>query len=292
MLVLVLLPVIVAQDSSEAFVGYSDESDEVVVEVSNPIYEIEYAQDDVSLFYERGEEISEEEYIEDVPVHDYSTEIEDAIIIEEQIECSAVETHDIVDEINEENEVNVYCENVIDNVNCNDDIDLDSDRDVTIGNVSIKHGFIIFISEEFKHDIILINELTEAANYETYCFKRSLIKVFELKNNLLINQDVLFVFADYFIADVDEDIIICTDKLKTDFVFSIDNSVVGDENLIIFLTTSFCLNFTPCFDTFICCNFLGFESFFDCNNNYFIVNSYFNVGILYARLVKACLKTF
>ena len=97
------------------------------------------------------------------------------------------------------------------------------------------------------------------------------------------------------------DIIICTDKLTTDFVFSIDNSVVGDDNLIIFVTTSFCLNFSPCFDDFVCCNFLGFESFFGGDNeirhsifyyNPFVIYSCFNIDMMYAGLVKACLENF
>ena len=314
MLVLVLLPAIAAQDSSEAFfVEYGDECDEVVVEDSYSIdviedvpedlplsYEIEDAQDDVSLSYELGEAISEEEYKDDVHIQDQCSEI-DEVILEEQIECYVVETQNVVEEINEDNEITVYCENVIDNVNYSNDIDEDVDRDVTIENVSIKHCSIIFISEEFKHDIILINELyTEAANYEAFTFKRSLIKVLELKNNLLINQDVSFIFADNFMPDMDGDIIICTDKITTDFVFSIDNSVVGDENIIIFVTTSFCLNFTPCFDAFVCYSF-DLESFFGgdkescpskCYYNSFKFNSYFNINMLHASLKKSLFGNF
>lgn len=311
MLVLVLIPAISAQDSSEAFfaehaefAGFADEAVEVVVvEESDSIDVIEDAQDDVSLSYELGEAIHEEEYVEHIPIQDQSSEIDEAIIIEEQIEFSVVETHDVIDEVNEEDEIGVYCENVIGNlVYINHIDDEDIDHDVTIENVSIKHGSIIVISEEFKHDIILINELsTETENYETFSFKRSSIKVSELKNNLLINQDVSFVFADNFMADIDGDIIICTDKLTTDFVFSIDNSVVGDDNLIVFVTTSFCLNFSPCFDAFVCCNFLGFESYFGGRNeichsiyyyNPFVIDSCFNIDMMYAGLLKACLENF
>lgn len=266
MLVLVLLPAIAAEDSSEAFfVEYTHESDEVVVEESGQIYEIEEAWEDVSPSYEMKMTIDEEELGEDVHFHDQSGEIDDAVMIQEEVECSVVETYNNINEIEERDELfnNEFCEDVIDNVNYND-ID-DVDRDVTIENVNIiKQGSIIFNFEEVKDNsnIILINELfTEAANYETHTFKRSLIKGFELKNNLLINQDVSFISADNSM-DLDGDIIVCTDKITTDFVFSIDNSVVGGADLIIFSTTSFCLNFTPCFDAFISCNFFDFESFF------------------------------
>ena len=272
MLVLVLLPAIAAEDSSEAFfIEYADEVDEVVVEDSDSIDEMEYVQEDLSQSLEMEEIIIEEEYCENIPIQDQSTEIGDDIILQDEIECSVVETHDIIDEVNEEDEIfNVFCEDVIDNINYNNDIHFDVDCDVTMENTSIiKQGSIIFISEEVNDstNIILINELfTETANYETHGFKRSLIKALELKNNLLISQDVSFIFADNFIAYVDGDIIICTDKITTDFVFSIDNSVVGDDNLIVFAMTSFCLNFTPSFDTFISCNFLDFKSFFGGDN--------------------------
>lgn len=269
-LVLVLLPAIAADDSSEAFfVEYTHESDEVVVEESGPIYEIEEAWEDVSPSYEMKMTIDEEELVEDVHFQDQSGEIDDAVMIQEEVECSVVETYNNINEIEERDELfnNEFCEDVIDNVNYKD-ID-DVDRDVTIENVNIiKQGSIIFNFEEVKDNsnIILINELfTEAANYETHTFKRSLIKAFELKNNLLINQDVSFIFADNSM-DLDGDIILCTDKITTDFVFSIDNSVVGDD-LIVFSPTSFCLNFTPCFDDFISCNFFDFESFFGGVNN-------------------------
>lgn len=266
MFVLVLLPTIAAEDSSEAFfVEYTYESDEVVVEESGPIYEVEEAWEDVSPSYEMKMTINEEELGEDVHFQDQSGEIDDAVIIQEEVECFVVESHNIIDEIEGSDELfnNEFFEDVIDNVNYNDIDDIDCD--VTIENVSIiKQGSLIFNFDEVKNNSnsILINELfTEAANYETHTFKRSLIKAFELKNNLLINHDVSFIFADN-CMDVDGDIIICTDKITNDFVFSIDNSVVGGADLIVFSCTSFCLNFTPCFDAFISCNFFDFESFF------------------------------
>lgn len=285
MLVLVLLPAIAAEDSSEAFfVEYTYESDEVIVEEPDPVYEIEEAWEDVSPNYEMKMTIDEEELGEEVHFQDQSGEIDDAVMIQEEVEYFTVETYNI-DEIEEAEELfnNEFCEDVIDNLNYND-ID-DVDCDVTIENVSIiKQGSVIFVPEgvNYNSNIVLINELfTEATNYETNGFKRSLIKDLELKNILLINQDVSFVFADNCMADVDGYLIVCTDKITTDFVFSIDNSVVGGADLIIFSCTSFCLNFTPCFDAFISCNFLDFESFFGSVNKidycFLCSNSYFDI---------------
>lgn len=289
MLVLVLLPAIAAEDSSEAFyVEYTYESaEEVIVEDSGPVYEVEEAWEDVSPNYEMKMTVDEEEIGEDVHFQDQSAvEIDDAVMIQEEVECSVVETYNNnIDVIEEGDELfnNEFCEDVIDNVNYND-ID-DVDRDVTIEDFRIiKQGSVIFVSEEVNDNsnIILINELfTEATNYETNGFKRSLIKALELKNNLLINQEVSFVFADNCMADVDGDIIVCTDKITTDFVFSIDNSVVGGADLIIFSCTSFCLDFTPFYDAFIFCNFFDFESFFGGVNkiqhSFSLSNSYFNI---------------
>ena len=87
----------------------------------------------------------------------------------------------------------------------------------------------------------------------TFCFNnlgdfyRFDLYVLELKNNLLINNDIRFIFADNLADNVDGDVIICADKITTDFVFSIDNSVIGDENLIFFVTTSYCFNLNPTF---------------------------------------------
>ena len=115
-------------------------------------------------------------------------------------------SNNLTDEINVDDENTViYCENIInDNINQNinhNDVEEDVDRDVTVvNNSNIRHACVIFISEEVKDNEYtrLINDLfTETANYETYCFKRSLIKVSELKNDLLINQDVSFIFLNF-----------------------------------------------------------------------------------------------
>ena len=269
MLVLVLIPVVAAEDSSESFfIEYADQIDEeVVVEESYSIEEVEYAQEDVSVSSEVP--AVEEKYEKNFAHMESGEEIEEFnsdISISEQ-DCSVVEAHDIVEE--KEDIPNLYCENINDvvdfnNINYEDMSELET-KELTIEINQVINQDSIFIS---KHDysnvnFILKNDLfAETTSFETTGgFKRSLFKVLELKNNLLINQDIQFVFVDNFSSDVDGDVIVSTDKTANDFVFSIDNSVVGDEGLIIFENISFCLNFNTCFDAFFCCKFLDVECF-------------------------------
>ncbi|WP_407421321.1 hypothetical protein [Methanobrevibacter sp.] len=285
MLVLVFLPVIAAEDSSEAFfVEYSYESDEAfVVEEYDPI---DLAQEQVSLSHEIEEEYNE--YNKDVPVLDQSGEIaNNPIITHEEIKSPVAETNNVpndgvntVDDINKDDKIGVFDTTNV-NVNHND-VDEDVDLEAAAENNSIiRHGSVIFISEEVNENeyVRLINDLfTETTNYETHSFKRSLIKVLELKNNLLINRDVSFIFSDDFMADLNGDLIECTDKITTDFAFSIDNSIVGSDNLVIFVSSSFCSDFIPCFYAFVCCNLLDFKSFFGDNNIFLCChNSIFNI---------------
>ena len=284
MLVLVLLPAIAAEDSSEAFfIEYSYESDEVVVEDYDTVDAVDLAQEVASLGCGMEDAVDEpvilHESHHNVPIQDQSIEIDDAVIIEEQIESPVVETPDNIDEITDEEETfNLYSEVVSESITVNNNyMDGDVESESTIENVSIIKQGCLFISEEFidNVNVVLINDLfTETASYETQGFKRSLIKSLELKNNLLTNQDVSFVFAENVMVDLDGSVIICTDKITNDFAFCIDNSVVGDENAIHFVTASFCLNFNPCFVPVF-----DFESFFDGGNNiyniYFIIQSDF-----------------
>ena len=64
------------------------------------------------------------------------------------------------------------------------------------------------------------------------------------------------------IFDVDSDIVGCINKATTDFIFSIDNSVVGDGNEILIFCNSCFLKFNPCFYAFISCDFLTVDGFF------------------------------
>jgi hypothetical protein len=109
LLVLVLLPAIAAEDSSEAFfIEYEDPNDEVIVEETDSIDEMNQAQVDVSPISEVADDI--EVSSQDTPVQDQS-EIEasdedtNIIIIPEQAECSIVETHDVVEENNDDEKI-------------------------------------------------------------------------------------------------------------------------------------------------------------------------------------------
>ena len=122
MLVLVLIPAIAAEDSSEAFfIEYEDPNDEVIVEETDSIEEMNQAQVDVSPSSEVADDI--EVSSQDTPVQDQS-EIEESdedtniIIIPEQTECSVVETHDVIEENNDDEKItDLYCENVVENIN-------------------------------------------------------------------------------------------------------------------------------------------------------------------------------
>ena len=269
MLVLVLLPAIAAEDSSEAFfIEYEDPNDEFIVEETDSIDEMNQAQVDVSPISEVEDNV--EVSSQDTPVQDQS-EIEESdedtniIIIPEQAECSVVETHDVVEENSDDEKItDLYCENVVENINHNNnDVNEDSGCEQIIDDISIINQGSLVNSEISYNNLIVVSEVYMEANcFKTNSFKRSLTKVLELKNNLLINNDIRFIFADNLVDNVDGDVIICADKITTDFVFSIDNSVIGDENLIFFVTTSYCFNLTPCFNASISCDFLMSNLFF------------------------------
>ena len=204
MLVLVLLPAIAAEDSSEAFfIEYEDPNDEVIVEETDSIEEMNQAQVDVSPSSEVADDI--EVSSQDTPVQDQS-EIEESdedtniIIIPEQAECSVVETHDVIEENNDDEKItDLYCENVVENINHNNcnDVNGDSGCEQIIDDISIINQGSLVNSEISYNNLIVVSEVYMEANcFKTNSFKRSLTKVLELKNNLLINNDIRFIFAD------------------------------------------------------------------------------------------------
>lgn len=268
MLVLVLLPAIAAEDSSEAFfIEYEDQSDEVIVEETDSIEEMNQAQVDVSLDSDLEDEV--EVSSQDTPVQDQSFETEEInedtnIIVQEQIDCPVVETHDVIEETHDdEKSTDLYCENVVENINYNNNDVNEESRCELIDDISIINQGSVFISKANYDNLIAVNEVYMEANcFKTSSFKRSLTKALELKNTLLINNDIKFIFADNLADNIDGDVIICADKITTDFVFSIDNSVIGEGNLIFFVTTSYCFYLNPCFNTSISCDFFDVGYFF------------------------------
>lgn len=79
----------------------------------------------------------------------------------------------------------------------------------------------------------------------------------ELKNNLLINQDLKTTCSNDIIVDDLYNIIISVDNTNNDFAYSIDNSIIGDGHQMFSAGTfSRFLNFYPCFDATFSCDFL------------------------------------
>ena len=262
MLILVLIPVVAAEDSSESFfIEYAEESsDDVIVEESYSIEEVEYAQEDTVISSEYGE--VEAEY-EDLSTYDNHLEesIEDNCDATNMghVECSAEVSQNI--QVNEDSNY-ISSENFAE---MGKDIFENNDCEIATDDISVINQGSFFISEfDFKSNVILINTVlnTETTNYETSSFNSGLTKILELKNNILTNQNVQIIFLNDLIFDVDSDIVGCINKATTDFIFSIDNSVVGDGNEILIFCNSCFLKFNPCFYAFISCDFLTVDGFF------------------------------
>lgn len=262
MLILVLIPVVAAEDSSESFyIEFAEESDDVIVEESYSIDEVEYTPVETSVYSEIEE--YDQEYMNNQE-EDYSADLieennEDVII--EQYDCSFDVTHNIIETEN----TYINTENLTDIADY-DDID-EYEDELTNDDISVINQGSLFISksDDYNIKLIFMSEIlyNQAAEFDTTtCVKRSILKFLELKNNILINQDVQIIFFDDLIDNVDGDIIKCINKATSDFVFSIDNSVIGDEDGIFLINTPYFLNSTPCFNAFICCDFLTVELFF------------------------------
>ena len=161
MLVLVLIPVVAAEDSSESFfIEYADQIDEeVVVEESYSIEEVEYAQEDVSVSSEVP--AVEEKYEKNFAHMESGEEIEEFnsdISISEQ-DCSVVEAHDIVEE--KEDIPNLYCENINDvvdfnNINYEDMSELES-KELTIEINQVMQVSKLKIGGAFLESLFLLD---------------------------------------------------------------------------------------------------------------------------------------
>ena len=264
MLILVLIRVVAAEDSSESFfIEYAEESSEdVIVEESYSIEEVEYAQEDtvISNEYDGVEAEYEDPSKYDNPLEESIEDNCDANI--EHIECSGEVSQNI--QLNEDSNY-ISSENFAD---ISKDIFENNDCEIATDDISVISQGSFFISEnDYNSYVFLISTVlnTETTNYETSSFNRGLTKILELKNNILTNHNVQIVFLNDLIFDVDSDIVGCINKATTDFVFSIDNSVVGDGNEILILCSSCFLKFNPCFYAFISCDFLTVDGFFGCD---------------------------
>ena len=279
MLILVLVPAVSAEDSIESFyIGCVEESDDVIVEEYYSLDEDEYAPKKTS-----DETKINREYTSNH--EDYSSELievnnEDVV---EQNDCSFDVTHNIIETEN----TYINTENLND-ITEHDDID-EYEDELTNDDISVINQGSLFISkfEDYNIKFILINDMlyNQSAEFNTTSsFKRSIQKFLELKNDILINQDVQMILDDL-IDYVDGDMIKCINKVTTDFVFSIDNSVIGDEDGIL-INTPYFLKFTPCFNTFIRCDILTVELFF--RGDFIIASEHFSDFVVeYGKYYKS-----
>ena len=267
MLILVLIPVVAAEDSSESFyIEYAEESsDDVVVEESYSAYEeVEYAQEDTVISNENDDVEDSEDSSTDYNHFEESIEDNcDANIIE-HVECSGEVPQNIQ---SNEDDINHICSDNFADI-CDDGNFEFNDCELATEDISVINQGSLFISKnDFNPNDILIKTVMdiEAESFETSCFKRGLSKILELKNHILTNQDIQVAFLNDLVFDVDSDIVDCINKANTDFAFSIDNSVIGDENGILIMCSSCFLKFNPSFCAFICCDFLTVDDFFGCD---------------------------
>lgn len=274
MLVLVLIPVASAMDSEGSFYQeYESSADQVAVEeYSN--YEVEYTQADVSSDYDDNYYDSNiEEETEDVPIEieDVPTsnqennpcddDNEDAVEIAE-LNLNSVDevTHDIVDQNIDEVEFETTSDEIADNII--DNVYETSEEELKLEYISVNQGSIFISKYDATVNYLLINKIlyAEMTTFESTSLNRGFFKVLELKNNLLIKQDLQTTYSEESEIDNLEDIIICISNTSTDFAYSIDNSIIGDE-YDIFIPNSCFINFKPCFDAIFCCKLLDFRTF-------------------------------
>ncbi|MBQ6099600.1 MAG: hypothetical protein IJL02_07035 [Methanobrevibacter sp.] len=257
MLILVLIPAASAMDSEGSFYQEYEvqECEEVVEEYTN--YEVEYTQSDVS----SQTDYEEADFIDNSNTDQPADQNEDAVEIAELNLDSAPETQDIVDQNMDDIDIELPS-NDVDNIVNN--IDETSNDELTYKTISVNYQGSIFISKyDTTFNYNLINQILYTGmttNFKSTSLKRSVLKVLELKNNLLTKQDMQMFLDENEIDEID-DIIVCINNTSTDFAYSIDNSIIGDECSIFFIGNSCFLKFYPCFDAIFCCKPLTVEHF-------------------------------
>lgn len=262
MLILVLIPAVAAEDSDESFYIEYAESEEVIVEESYSIDEVEYGFEDTSENNDVGEDEYSHEDLQTCEVEQAHDDISapDDHLMQEEPDVVLIEpeeglndaAHYILD--NDENYIS-YDNDI-------EDINEHNEDDLTIEEVSVTNQGSLFVSKNdcnFKI-IIMIGELLMETTFKTSGFNRSLSRILELKNDILINRDVE-IFGNDLTAVDDGSIIVCINKISSDYVFSIDNSVVGEGNMILVYNPCF-LKFYPYFNAYLSCGLLTFERFF------------------------------
>lgn len=265
MFVLVLIPVASAMDSDESFYQeYETASDiecqdyeGVVEEYGN--WQVVDAQEEISSDsdYDGFDEIDTEYSDQSQPQADNEDNI---INVAEFEENSVIETHEIINEdTSVEVEYEISSQNVDDILN---NINENSVEDLTIESI-VNQGSILIskYDDEVIVNCVKINQIlsAEMESTELTNLNRNIDKVLELKNNLLLKQDVQATFSGVNINEL-EDIVSCMNYINTDFAYSIDNSIVGNHAGISAGQSCF-IKLSPCFAATFC-DFLSVECFF------------------------------
>ena len=234
MLVLVLIPAVSAENSTETFFEeYDVVDDEVYVEeyaFSDEYYE-EDAQVDASEYHEI-EIDNGNDNVEDVSyfINDSVEMNDDDVNIIMAEEKSALDPQDIVINDNESTTINICSDfNEI-----SDDVNESSDDEFTLEtqciddntvNISISKFNVMSVNLSFLDKVIFCNSFS----FKTTNFSRNIMKKLDIKDNLLndnwacvyynVNGIVVFELND---GEINE-------KHIGDFAYCIDNSIFGDE---------------------------------------------------------------
>lgn len=266
MFVLVLIPVASAMDSDESFyqeyetasdIEYQD-YEGVVEEYGN--WQVVDAQEEISSDsdYDGFDEIDTEYSDQSQPQVDNEDNI---INVAEFEENSVIETHEIINEDTSVDEVEyeISSQNVDDILN---NINETSVEDLTIESIVNQGSILISKYDHVIVNCVKINQIlsAEMESTELTNLNRNIDKVLELKNNLLLKQDVQATFSGVNINEL-EDIVSCMNYINTDFAYSIDNSIVGNHAGIFFVGQSCFIKLSPCFAATFC-DFLSVECFF------------------------------
>lgn len=273
MLILVLIPVVAAENSTETFYEeYTVADEEVSVEEytfteNYYYYSEEDAQVETSQTHEVdvvGEKINQiEDEIESVNESILMND-DDVYIFDENQEFIFENSDIIIDEIDQELLISDFEE-------IDDDVNEGSDDGLTVDNIPLEEES--FSTPIFKLNILFTlshlfdeRQLYKTSSYKTSSFGRYLVKNYD--NEEILRGSYAIVFDN-----INGNIIICcnenfNDKNIGDFIYSIDNSVIGD-GAEIFSNTDF-TNFYTIFSN-------EFPTYFDelfKTDEYFAVDFY------------------
>lgn len=265
MLVLVLLPLACAMDSEDAFYQeYDCGDDEGFIEEYGD-WEVEYTPEDASseIEIDNCEESDNDNCYKYYDGSDQDQVEEDAKEIPE-LNIDSVDVTPYIDNpviIVEEEHEDISSE-VFDNMAGN--VEETSDDELTFSKkISVNQGSIFISIHDSTITVDIINHIVNEGR-ESCKMSKLNNDLVELKNNLLINQDLKTVHSNDIVIDDLYNILIGIDYTSNDFAYSIDNSIIGDAINKFFTGTFSCfLNYVyPCFDASFSCDFLIDEYYF------------------------------